>query len=67
MGLTVRTTKLISISIAPDLLEKADNLAQEEDRTRSAIFRDALRWYIKQKQQPELTAEPPQKGLRKAN
>jgi len=63
----VRTTKLISISISPDLLEKADTLAQEEDRTRSAIFRDALRWYIKQKEQPEVPIEAPQKGLRKAN
>jgi len=53
----VRTTKLITISISPDLLEKADVLAQQEDRTRSAVFREALRSYIKRKQKGESGAE----------
>ena len=47
----MRTTKLISISIPPQLLKKADSLAQEEDRTRSAIFREALRLYIQKREE----------------
>ena len=45
----MRTTKLISISILPQLLEEAEKLAKEENRTRSELFREAIRRYIEDK------------------
>ncbi len=38
--------KLITISVPPALLKKAERLAAEEDRTRSELVREALRLYI---------------------
>lgn len=46
----MRNTKLISISILPELLEKLDDLAREESRTRSELMREALRRYIADKE-----------------
>ena len=46
----MRNTKLISISILPELLEKLDELAREESRTRSELMREALRRYIADKE-----------------
>ncbi len=42
----MRTTKLISVSIFPELLEEAEKVAREENRTRSELIREALRRYI---------------------
>jgi CopG family transcriptional regulator / antitoxin EndoAI len=42
----MRTTKLISVSIFPELLEEANKVAREENRTRSELIREALRRYI---------------------
>ena len=39
-------TKIINISISDRLLADADKLAQKEYRTRSELFREALRGYI---------------------
>lgn len=39
-------TKIINISISDRLLSDADDLAQKEYRTRSDLFREALRSYI---------------------
>ncbi len=39
-------TKIINISIPDSLLADADKLAQTEYRTRSDLFREALRSYI---------------------
>ena len=39
-------TKIINISISDRLLSDADELAQKEYRTRSELFREALRSYI---------------------
>lgn len=39
-------TKIINISLPDSLLSDADNLAQKEYRTRSELFREALRIYI---------------------
>jgi CopG family transcriptional regulator/antitoxin EndoAI len=46
----LRNTKLITISILPELLEKLNDLAQEESRTRSELLREALRRYIAEKE-----------------
>jgi len=44
--LPVRTAKTISITLPPDLLAKAQELATREHRTMSELFREALRRYI---------------------
>jgi predicted transcriptional regulator len=57
----LRSTKLITISLSPELYEKALKLAKEEDRTRSGIFREALRRYIKEKERqssPQVLQSP---------
>ena len=46
----MRTTKLITISILPDLLKEAEKVAKEENRTRSELIREALRRYLAERQ-----------------
>lgn len=43
---TMRTAKTISITLPPDLLVKAQELAEREHRTMSELFREALRCYM---------------------
>lgn len=40
------TRKLITISLPPPLLKEAERLAQQENRTKSELLREALRFYI---------------------
>ena len=42
----MRTAKTVSITLPPDLLVKAQELAQREHRTMSELFREALRHYM---------------------
>jgi predicted transcriptional regulator len=42
----MRTAKTISITLPPDLLLKAQELAEREHRTMSELFREALRCYL---------------------
>jgi metal-responsive CopG/Arc/MetJ family transcriptional regulator len=42
----MRTAKTISITLPPDLLTKAQELAEREHRTMSELFREALRCYM---------------------
>jgi metal-responsive CopG/Arc/MetJ family transcriptional regulator len=42
----MRTAKTISITLPPDLLFKAQEVAQREHRTISELFREALRRYM---------------------
>jgi CopG family transcriptional regulator / antitoxin EndoAI len=42
----MRTAKTVSITLPPDLLVKAQELAQREHRTMSELFREALRRYM---------------------
>jgi predicted transcriptional regulator len=42
----MRTAKTISITLPPDLLVKAQELATREHRTMSELFREALRRYM---------------------
>jgi len=42
----MRTAKTISITLPPDLLAKAQELATREHRTMSELFREALRRYM---------------------
>lgn len=38
--------KLITISLPPRLLRKAERVAEQENRTKSELLREALRFYI---------------------
>ena len=38
--------KLITISLPPPLLKKAEEIAAEENRTKSELMREALRFYV---------------------
>jgi Arc/MetJ-type ribon-helix-helix transcriptional regulator len=44
--LTMRTAKTVSITLPPELLVKAQELATREHRTMSELFREALRRYM---------------------
>jgi len=46
----MRTTKLITISLFPDFLKKVDEVAKEESRTRSELFREVMRRYIAERE-----------------
>jgi predicted transcriptional regulator len=42
----MRVAKTVSITLPPDLLLKAQELAEREHRTMSELFREALRRYM---------------------
>jgi CopG family transcriptional regulator / antitoxin EndoAI len=46
----MRASKLVTISVLPDLLKKADEIAREESRTRSELWREVMRRYIAEKE-----------------
>jgi CopG family transcriptional regulator/antitoxin EndoAI len=42
----MRTSKILSLSLPPGLLREAERAAQKEGRTKSELFREALRRYL---------------------
>ena len=40
------TRRLMTISLPPPLLKKAEAVAREENRTKSELLREALRFYV---------------------
>jgi CopG family transcriptional regulator/antitoxin EndoAI len=42
----MRQSKVVTVSIPPQLLKQAEKLAQKEQRTKSEVVRDALRLYL---------------------
>ncbi len=42
----MRPARTVTISLSPELASKADKLARAEGRSRSELFREALRQYI---------------------
>lgn len=50
----MRTSKILSLSIPPTLLREAECLAKKEGRTKSELFREALRRYLQERQWAEL-------------
>jgi CopG family transcriptional regulator/antitoxin EndoAI len=42
----MRTSKVTSLSLPPKLLREAERLARREGRTKSELFREALRRYL---------------------
>jgi predicted transcriptional regulator len=45
-SVAVGTRKLITISVPPPLLKRAEQIAREENRTKSELLREALRFYV---------------------
>ena len=43
---SMRTAKTVSITLPPELLAKAQQVAERESRTMSELFREALRRYM---------------------
>lgn len=50
----MRTTKILSLSLPPELLREAERVAKKEGRTKSELFREALRRYIQERRWAEL-------------
>ncbi|HAM59641.1 MAG: CopG family transcriptional regulator [Candidatus Rokubacteria bacterium RBG_16_73_20] len=44
----MRTTRILSLSLPPELLREAETLARREGRTKSELLREALRRYIQE-------------------
>lgn len=53
-SMTMRSTKNVSITVPPTLLKEAEAVAKREGRTKSELFREALRRYVTQSQYREL-------------
>ena len=52
----MRTAKTISITLPPEMLERASALAKKEHRTMSELIREALRVYERQNWWDEMNA-----------
>lgn len=50
----MRSTKVLSLSLPPELALEAERIAKEEGRTKSELFREALRRYIQERNWREL-------------
>lgn len=52
----MRTTKTLSITLPPEMLSRAEQLAKKENRTMSELVREALRHYERQRWWAETNA-----------
>jgi CopG family transcriptional regulator/antitoxin EndoAI len=52
----VRTSKTLSVTLPPEMLSRAEQLAREENRTLSELVREALRQYDRKKWWDEMNA-----------
>ena len=52
----MRTTKVLSITLPPEMLKQAEQLAKKENRTVSELFREALRHYQRARRWDEINA-----------
>ena len=48
MGVAVPNSRILTLSIPPGLLRQAERIAKEEGRSKSEIFREALRRYVEE-------------------
>lgn len=60
----MRTTKILSLSLPPQLLREAERVAKREGRTRSELFREALRRYVEERRWRELQRYGAQRSRR---
>jgi metal-responsive CopG/Arc/MetJ family transcriptional regulator len=44
----MRTTRVLSLSLPPNLIREAERLAKQEGRTKSELFGEALRRYVEE-------------------
>ncbi len=49
-----RITKTITISLPPEMAEKIEELMKKEGKTRSELFREALRRYFEEQEWKEI-------------
>ena len=54
----MRTRKTFTISLPPEMAEQVEKTMKAEHRTRSELFREALRIYVSIRQFPEETPTP---------
>lgn len=52
----MRSTKVLSVTLPAPMLEEAQELARQENRTMSELVREALRHYQKQKRWETITS-----------
>jgi metal-responsive CopG/Arc/MetJ family transcriptional regulator len=45
----VRATKIQTLSLPPEMVEQIEKLAKEENMTKSELFREAVRQYLRRK------------------
>ena len=45
----MRTTRILSLSLPPELLREVERVAKQEGRTKSELFREALRRYVEER------------------
>jgi len=45
----MRTTRILSLSLPPELVREAERIAKQEGRTKSELFREALRRYVEER------------------
>ncbi len=50
----MRTSKILSLSLPPELARAAERIAKREGKTKSELFREALRRYIQEQRWTEL-------------
>lgn len=43
--MVVRNTKILTVSLPPEMYEEVEQMAREENRTKSELVREALREY----------------------
>lgn len=48
-------SRIINMTVPEDLLREVDEVAKAEGRTRSELFREAVRRYVKQRDQKDST------------
>ena len=67
----MRTSKILSLSLPPTLLREAERLAKKEGRTKSELFREALRRYLQERRWAQLrrygTQEARKLGLKETD
>ncbi len=58
----MRTTGTLTVSLPPKLLREAERTAHEENRTKSELVREALRFYIEERRWRKLQREVSARG-----
>jgi len=60
--MSMRNTKVYSITMPPEMAKQATRLAQKESRTMSELMREAFRRYQLQQAEDQLLADPLRAG-----